>query len=392
MKPKNPFTIYDASAGSGKTYTLVKAYLKIVLQSSFNDSFKNILAITFTNKAVAEMKERILEMLTQFSSKEMLLNPNSMFSDLVQELSIEPVELQKKSKYVLDNILYNYAAFDVSTIDGFMHKIIRTFAYDLKMPLNFEVELDTDSLLQEAVDSLIEKAGSDTILTKVLVDFAIEKTDADKSWDIAFDFNKIAKLLVRENDIFFIDKLKDKSLADFSALKKQLKKDINLLESQIVDLAQNTLQLITNSGLQFNDFSGGYLPKHFNNLANKKLDISFTSSWQIKLLENESLYPKRVSPEIASIIDGIQADLIRAFTASQKLVFHFKFLKAFYKNTTPLSVLNAINKELEFIKEDQNKILISEFNTIINNEIKKQPTPFIYERLGEKFKHYFIDE
>ena len=117
------------------------------------------------------MKERIIETLIQFSAEDILEKPNSMFTLLSDELSMEPKTLQKKSKTILNSIIYNYAAFDVSTIDGFTHKIIRTFAHDLKLSLNFEVELDQNALLSEAVDSLIAKAGTDKKLTKILIDF-----------------------------------------------------------------------------------------------------------------------------------------------------------------------------------------------------------------------------
>ncbi|MFD2822609.1 UvrD-helicase domain-containing protein [Lacinutrix iliipiscaria] len=392
MQSQYPFTIYNASAGSGKTFTLVKEYLKILFQSNNQEQFKHILAITFTNKAVGEMKERIIETLTQFSSEEILKKPNSMFEAITEELQIESKALHHKSKKILNSIIYNYAAFDVSTIDGFTHKIIRTFAHDLKLPLNFEVELDQDSLLQEAVDSLIAKAGTNTELTKVLVDFAIEKVDDDKSWDIAYDFNKIAKLLVSENDLEPIEKLKDKSLEDFKTLKAQLKKDIQNIEVQIVETAQNVLTLIEECGLQFNDFTSSYLPKYFQKLTTRNFSANFDLNWQIALLNSESLYPKRVTSEIASTIDAIQSELMAAFNTTKDLIFKSRFLISFYKNVTPLSVLNAIYKELNGIKQEQNKMLISEFNTIISNEIKGQPTPFIYERLGEKFQHYFIDE
>ena len=112
------------------------------------------------------------------------------------------------------------------------------------MPLNFEVELDTDSSLNEAVDSLIDKTGTDKALTKVLVDFAIEKADDDKSWDISFDFNKIAKLLINENDIKFIDTLKDKSLNEFNEFKKNLREQVKLLEGTIIKKAQGVLTFI----------------------------------------------------------------------------------------------------------------------------------------------------
>ncbi|MGA1225788.1 MAG: UvrD-helicase domain-containing protein [Tamlana sp.] len=391
MQTTSPFLIYNASAGSGKTYTLVKAYLKILLASNNLFAFKNILAITFTNKAVAEMKNRIIETLKQFSDEAILENPNSMFNDIAEELKIEPENLQVKAKKLLDTIIHNYAAFDISTIDGFTHKLIRTFAHDLKLPLNFEVELDENTLLNEAVDSLIAKAGTDKELTNVLVDFAIEKADDDKSWDVSFDFNKIAKLLVNENDVPFIEKLKNKTLDDFKALKNQLKKDIITTENAIVEKAKHILTLIEEAGLQFDDFSGSYLPKHFQKLATKNFDVNFNAKWQ-EDIESKTLYPKRVTDDIASVVDQIQPEITIAFNDTKRTAFTLKFLNNFYKNITPLSVLNAISRELDMLKEEQNKMLISEFNAIISNEIKAQPTPFIYERLGEKFNHYFIDE
>lgn len=392
MENSPSFTIYNASAGSGKTYTLVKEYLKILFKSEKREPFKHILAITFTNKAVAEMKERIIDTLKQFSEKTILSQHNSMFIAICEELEMDALALHLKSKKLLEIILHNYAAFDVSTIDGFTHKLIRTFAHDLKLPLNFEVELDQETLLNEAVDSLISKAGIEKKLTKVLVDFAIEKADDDKSWDLSFDFNKIAKLLINENDIPFIETFKEKSIEDFNVLKLLLKEQITLSEKNIVLAANKALTFIQECGLEFNDFSSGYLPKHFKNLADKKYDLNFETKWQIDLIENNPLYPKRVSEDIILIIDNVQPQLISAFNETKLAVYHLKFLKAFYKNITPLSVLNAISHELHSLKSEQNKMLISEFNTIISNEIKNQPTPFIYERIGEKFNHYFIDE
>ncbi|UKM65424.1 UvrD-helicase domain-containing protein [Flavobacteriaceae bacterium GSB9] len=392
MPKEFPFTIYNASAGSGKTYTLVKEYLKILLASNSPFEFRRILAITFTNKAVAEMKERVVETLKTFSEEKILTTNNSMFETLCKELKTEPQVLHKKSGKLLNTILHNYAAFDISTIDGFTHKIIRTFAHDLKLPLNFEVELDQNALLIEAVDSLIARAGTNSDLTKVLVDFAIEKADDDKSWDVSLDFNNIAKLLVNENDRPFIETLQDKTLADFKALKTQLQKDIVDTESAIVNEAKKVLTLIEEAGLEFKDFKRSTLPNHF--VKAKKLDFNrlYDNKLEENISERKDIYNKTLNENLASTIDALLPNIEIAFKTLKKLVFHHKFLKSFYKNITPLSVLNAINKELITLKEVQNKMLISEFNSIINNEIKEQPTPFIYERIGEKFKHYFIDE
>lgn len=386
------FYIYNASAGSGKTFSLVKNYLKVLLQSKQHEPFKNILAITFTNKAVAEMKDRIIEALKEFSNPEIINGKNVLFQELCSELNTTPEILHQKAKALLYSILKNYAAFDVSTIDKFTQKIIRTFAFDLKLPLNFEVELDTESILNKAVDNLISRAGADDQLTKLLVEFAIEKTDDDKSWDVAYDFNKIAKLLVNENDIPYLETLKDKTLDDFTVLKKSLKNETKISENLIKQESQKVLTIIEEAGLQFDDFSSSYLPKYFFNLSQLNLNVNFGLSWQNKLIDGETLYPKRVLPEVADTIDSIQPELINAFNKTKEIIFHHKFLFNFYKNITPLSVLHLINQELNLIKEEENKLLISEFNSLISDEIKNQPVPFIYERIGEKFKHYFIDE
>jgi len=392
MYKDHSFSVYDASAGSGKTFTLVKEYLKIIFASNKKEQFKHILAITFTNKAVGEMKARILEMLKLFSNTAILETPNSMFKAICEELPISPEKLHNKSKKVLNSILHNYAAFDISTIDGFNHRLIRTFAHDLKLPLNFEVELDVNALLNEAVDSLIAKAGSDEILTKILIDFALEKADDDKSWDVSRDFNAIASLLINENDLKYVKTLEGKTLEDFKELKKQLIDKIKKGEQIVINTADNALQLIQNNGLEFSDFSRGTLPNHFKKARELNFFGLYSNQLESNINQGVKIYNKTLDTTKASIIDSILPQIEKYYLETKSSVYHLKFLKAFYKNITPLSVLNAINNELNTIKTDQNKMLISEFNSIISEEIKDQPTPFIYERMGEKFRHYFIDE
>ncbi|MDW5289541.1 UvrD-helicase domain-containing protein [Formosa sp. PL04] len=393
MEPSTTFSIYDASAGSGKTFTLVKAYLTILFKSKSHFQFKNILAITFTNKAVFEMKERIIKMLKEFSDEKVLVDGNDMFNVLCEELKMEPEALHSKSKMLLHTIIHNYAAFEISTIDGFTHRIIRTFAHDLKLPLNFEVDLDSETLLNKAVDRLIAKAGTDKEITDVLVQFAIEKADDDKSWNIALDLYKIAKLLIYENDIPYLEQLKDKSLSDFNTLKTQLKKDIKSSEIAIVEIALEFLELIKNNGIEFADFSGKYAPKYFEKLSQGDLNVSYNTAWQTKI-DSHPLYPARVKKEadLAATIDRLQPQISALFNQTKQIYFALKFRKTIYKNLTQLSVLNAINHELIALKHEENKMLISEFNSLISDQIAAQPTPFIYERLGEKFNHYFIDE
>ncbi len=385
----SPFKIYNASAGSGKTYTLAKEYLKIIL--SEKNAYRKILAITFTNKAVNEMKSRILNSLFDFSRFDETTETSPLFNDVSKELHISPSELRRRSATTLKEILHNYAFFDVSTIDKFTHRLIRTFAKDLKLPQNFEVVLDTDLLLEEAVAKLVNKAGSDTKLTRILIDFALEKTDDDKSWDIAIDLSKVGKLLFIETNAPHLKTLAGKEIDDFLRLQTEIKTKRTRIQSQMIASASAALELIDENGLEFSNFSSSYFPKFMQNIQEGGLDIDFKAGWK-QNFETLPLYPKSCRAETKALLDALQPNLVHLFNTIKDNYHGYQLLNNVYKNVVPLTVLNAIRQEVKTIEMDRNQLSISEFNTIISTEIKDQPAPFIYERLGEKYRHYFIDE
>ena len=394
----NSFTVYNASAGSGKTFTLVKEYLKTLFSSYSKDKYKNILAVTFTNKAVAEMKGRILENLKGFASPEILQldvseelkDQQQMFTVIAAELAMDTIQLHKKAIRIQEAILNNYAAFDVVTIDTFTHRIIRTFAYDLKLPQNFEVALDTEDVLQEAIANVLLKVGEDEKLTKLLIDFALQKADDDKSWDIALDLYRVSKLLLNENEVRHLALLKDKTLADFDVLKGIINEKLTLAQSELVALSKMIIQDFERAGIIESDLKSVF--GYFAKLAKEEFSVKYGLVWQTKLLEGGTVYPKRVDSVIAASIDEMQSRIAADFSKTKELFNEVSFLRNVQKSIVPLSVLNVVNKELQNIKEEQNILLISEFNKIISNEIKGQPAPFIYERIGERYQNYFIDE
>ena len=386
------FKIYDASAGSGKTFTLVKAYLSLLLASNSNFTYQNILAITFTNKAVGEMKKRIIEALKDFSDEKILDSKDDMFLGLCKDLEMSKEQIQKRSKSILNTILHNYASFNISTIDGFNHNLIRTFAHDLKLPVNFQVELDTKLLLQKAVDNVVSKAGINQNLTKTLIEFALEKTDDDKSWDISKDLYTVADLLTKENHLEHLKSLKDTTLEDFEAFKKESYSKLKASKKTIEDQAKTVLDLFKSNGLTAADFTRGTAFTHFEKALNLKQEASYKTKLEENLAQDKGLYKATTDLAKKDAIQQILPKLYEAFVTIKTNYYQYKFHKAIYKNITPLSLLNEINLALNLIKAEDNKMLISEFNTIISNEIKHQPTPYIYERIGEKFKHYFIDE
>lgn len=384
---KTAFTIYNASAGAGKTHTLVKEYLKILLgYSNKDDAYRNVLAITFTNKAVNEMKQRIVSCIYAFTLVEIPKKEYQLLQQIVQETTFTEAYIREKAKRILKNIIHNYAGFDISTIDKFTHKVIRSFAFDLNLPFQFEVSLDTEALLQEAVEALIAQAGIDEELTKLLVDFSISKADDDKSWDVTNELMEIGRLLLNENNKQELEAFENIEMQTFLSLKTWLHDQINQLKTETVALAQNALQLLETNGIDNKSFSGGYFPKHligivdgnYNN-ANKKYyeadDIKINKTAKDK----EAI--EQLIPELLSITKKI-------YPLFGKIYFY----EAFLKNLVPLSLLNSISNEIKRIQNEQQILSISQFNKIIYEELKNQPAPFIYERLGEKYRHFFIDE
>lgn len=383
---KPAFSIYDASAGSGKTYTLVKEYLKIILLSKKPDAYRNILAITFTNKAVHEMKSRVIDSLSEFANE----NPSEKIQKLMETIASETHlslnDIHSKAKSIIKNLIHNYAAFDISTIDKFTHKVIRAFAHDLKLPITFEVSLDTEALLTEAVDAIIALAGDDEEITKLLVDYTLEKTNDDKSWDVSREIMETGKLILNENNREELIHFQEKKIADFVLIKSKLIELCKELDDQCVGLASQAIDLLNENNINLISFSSGYFPNHLLSIKDGRFNPknkTYHEFDDIKINKNAS--DKSL---IENLIPQLLAMLNSIYTMNHKKSFY----EAFLKNITPLSLLNTLSNKLSEIQKEKNILSIAEFNKLINDQIQNQPAPFIYERLGEKYKHFFIDE
>jgi ATP-dependent exoDNAse (exonuclease V) beta subunit len=380
------FSIYDASAGSGKTYNLVKEYLKIILIAKTNDAYRNILAITFTNKAVHEMKSRIVGSLSEFTKEVPNEKANNLMIDLAKDTALTLPQIKLKSQQIIKHIIHNYAAFDISTIDKFTHKVIRAFALDLGLPMTFEVTLDTENLLIEAVDSIIAKAGEDAVLTKLLVDFTMEKTDNDKSWDISREILDTGKLILNENNRNEIEHFKGKKIEDFIEIKAKLLAEIKVLETENANIGNRIFEIFENNNIDEKSFSRGTFPNHVSFIITGDERVK-----RYKFIEIDDVKINKAAKDsvvIVVVLPEILALLSNAYLFNEKKDFY----NAFLKNITPLSLLNTVSAELRQIQTDQNILSIAEFNALIHNEIQNQPAPFIYERLGERYQHFFIDE
>ena len=310
MNPSS-FFVYNASAGSGKTFTLVKEYLKILLNSENPRLYQKVLAITFTNKAANEMKDRILQNLLVFADAR---QSNEMMHLLFHELKLEEKTGRERSKRILLSILNNYGAFSIRTIDSFVNQLIRSFSFELQLGSDFEVELDVETIMLETVNAVIAQIGPDEELTKLLVRYARNKTLNDKSWDISRDLTDISKLLLNENHVLEIARLRDKSIEDFSVLDKAVSRRKEARSEEIKELANRLLDEIAQKGLLHTDFQRSQVPNHLLKILADPLAVDLSEGSSImRNIAKGYYYGKKASDQVKMNIDALIGSIETTF-------------------------------------------------------------------------------
>jgi ATP-dependent exoDNAse (exonuclease V) beta subunit len=403
MEAKN-FTVYKSSAGSGKTYTIVKEYLKLALSSKSPKRFRQILAMTFTNKAANEMKERVLTGLRnlaldpadpQFEEKADL----QLFRSIQEELGIEEKDLRERADLALKNVLHNYADLSICTIDKFVHRVVRTFAKDLRIPMDFDIEIEEDNLLRKAIDQLISQVGRNEELTQLLVEFVEAKTEDEKSWDIKNDIYDFARNLSKEESQQHVKQLSKLSIDDFNSIKNELGKKVAIFEAQIINLGKEGFQLITNEGIDHSAFyqSRSGISQYFEKLSKGQMDVLSKPNKNVhKTVIDDKWYASFADEFTTQKIDNIKGRLAELFQEIQqyceKEQKHYQLYKVIFQGIYNMALLNEIDKIISRLKDENELLLISDLNKKIALIIVDQPAPFIYERLGERYRNYLLDE
>lgn len=393
------FTVYKSSAGSGKTFTLVKEYLNMVLKKP--SSFRNILAITFTNKAANELKERVLSYLRELSAdtnEQSFAVKKFMLPILIEETGLDQATVKERAGTTLSLILHNYSDFAIGTIDSFVHRIIKTFAYDLKLPLSFEVELDDEEHLNRAIDILISRIGIDEDLTNILINFTKLKTSEEVDWQIEKDLLKFSKTLISEDGREAIDKIKELSSADFREIAQKTLKFIKDFKNQITPITKSAVDLINSKNISDHSFYYGTkgISAYFKKLSRANNEDFNPNTYVKKTIDEDIWYSKKVDLAELDLIDSIKDELKNYYLQLEQILNQnlerFHLYQIIYKQIYAVAVLSEIGKILEEQKHLNNIIHISEFNKRVADIVFNEPVPFIYERLGERFKSFLIDE
>jgi len=386
-----PLVVYKSSAGSGKTTTLVKAYLKITLNNPL--LFRNVLAITFTNKAANEMKNRVLDWLRILSENEPL--NQSELIDLQKELAFPDTVLQERAKELLSLIIHNYDEFAISTIDSFVHRIIKTFATDIKLPQNFEVVIEEDEIIPEIIQDLYEKVGIDKDITNILVNFVIANFEDEKAHDPTNQIYSFIQKQIQEEGFFFIRKLQDVSLSDFQKIIKRLRHQYQALKKEISGLACEAIDLIRTSGIDpvsFYQGKRGIYNYFAKNCAFKNDKDIIPNSYSRKTVYEDNWYGSKCPADQKASIDAIKDKLTITFHETLRSSKRYMMYSLIYRKIYDVALIKEIRLLFDDYANRNQKVHISEFNKKISESIAGQPVPFIYERLGRRYRYFLIDE
>lgn len=390
MVEKN-FVVYKSSAGSGKTFTLVLQYLQLALRdkNQLHQNFKRILAITFTNKAAGEMKGRVIGAFYDLSQKK----ENEISKQLVIQLKISKEELFHRAQILFEEILHHYGDFAIGTIDSFTHRLVKAFAFDLKLPMNFEIETDTKSFYEKVIANLFSRVGEDAEVGKLLTEYVKDKAEEDESWDPENSLLKFADVLLKEHSEKFIETISRLSTDDLEAarnnliVKKKIYEDFLILESQKV------ISIIESKKIELKDFYYG-----------KNGAINFFYKCNELIVESETIHGKRLIDainnnywtKINSTIFEISSQLTAAAVTLrdyiEKNIKEYNACKVLVSQMHLLRLLKKIEEISSELKSEDGIVFISEFNNRIFKLIQNEPAPFIYERLGERYRNFLVDE
>lgn len=381
---EKPLLVLNASAGSGKTYNLVRNYIRLLLNKDDPKEISQILAMTFTNKASTEMKERIIEDLDKLAFCENLNDSNLV--ETAEMLKLTPENTQKKAKTALRKILHQYEDFGVMTIDKFNLKLIRAFAKDLNLPDNFEISTNDELILDQAIDVLLSQVDENK--NKKIYDLAFNfvkyNTEDEMSFDLKSSLKKVAKLLKQEKLFPLIELLQEQEFStdDYLSIRRKYDEEKSTIENLQTALRTQINQLDD----ILNDLAG---KTNTSKKIRKVIQLNFDD------LVSEDFTENQIS-NIEKSIEKTDSEFLRNYLSFIGLIqsnkAEYTKLILFKNQFNSMALLKELAIRMEQLRTDESIIRVSEFNQLISELIKKEDAPFIYERLGNRYQHYFLDE
>ena len=388
-------TVYRASAGAGKTHKLTGEYLTLLFTGP--GAFRRILAVTFTNKATDEMKTRIVDELYNLAS-----GRKSDYVELLKSTySLTEVQVRKQAAKILIDILHDYSAFNISTIDRFFQQTMRAFTREIGLQGGYGIEMDQELVLTTAIDNLLsdlEKPESKDLLGWLLR-FAEDKIESGGEWNLRKDIMALSREVFKESYKAFSEAV-GRDIEDKKALedyKNELYGIIRSVEATAKELGERGLAILNKYGLKVTDFKGG--SRSPLTLLDRLVqgEMKEPSATFIGLADNlDGCFTKTVSLGTRQIIgcafeDGLN-DCIKGIISLFGNLTAYNTAREIVRYYYTLGILTDVSRQIAAYREEKNVMLIADTTELLSKVIEGSDAPFIYEKTGTHVDHYMIDE
>lgn len=390
-----PLKILQASAGSGKTFSLTAHYLTLLF--SGDDKYREILAVTFTNKATEEMKSRILEVLVGLAkgdSSRKIEDYRKLI--LIAYPTLDGATLKQKADVVYRKILHDYSRFSVSTIDGFVQKVIRGFAFELGLNADYNLEMNYDKVKDDLVNKLDEALNDNKQLLQWIIDLAIERISDNKSWNYKSELYSLIGEIFSERFQVFETAVEDLGVENIDALFKQYitvtKEEIKNFESEIVQLATDGNDALNVLGVETEDLKGKSRSPLTKLIVVARGDFDKIESLFNLIDEPENWFQKNVNfPEAFEVINPILKSIKAHYLANLP---NYSLAIAFNKNLYYLRLMQEIAVLLKQYRAENENLLISDAQKLISGitEDAGDNPSFIWEKVGNRYRNFLFDE
>ena len=389
--------VYKASAGSGKTFTLTIEYIKKLINDP--KAYRHILAVTFTNKATTEMKERILSQLYGIWMQDK--DSDSYLHILRDVTGKSPEEIRHRAGEALHLMLHDYDHFRVETIDSFFQSVMRNLARELELSPNLNIELNNADVLSDAVDSMIEKLDANSQVLAWLLDYIYEQISNDKRWNVAGEVKGFGRNIFNESYIEQGEKLREK-LAKNPQLIKTYVKELKEMEEEAMEqmkgFYEKFMEELEANGLTTDDLSNKSrgISSYFNKLNNGEIGDDIRNKTVENHLEDPKKWAAKTSPSYNTVVDLAASTLIEVLQSAET----FRVKNNMIINSCRLSVqhlnklrlLTHIDQEVRTLNHEHNRFLLSDTNALLHNLMKEGDSSFIFEKIGSNIQHVMIDE
>lgn len=388
-------TVYRASAGAGKTHKLTGEYLTLLFTAP--GAFRRILAVTFTNKATDEMKSRIVDELYHLAS-----GRKSDYVDLLKSTySLTEDQVRRQASKILIDILHDYAAFNISTIDRFFQQTMRAFTREIGLQGGYGIEMDQELVLTTAIDNLLaglEKPESKDLLGWLLR-FAEDKIEGGGEWNLRKDIKALSREVFKESYKAFSKEV-GRDIEDKKALdtyKDELYGIIRSVEAAAKELGERGGVILAKYALKPSDFKGGSRsPLHlFEKLAQG--EMKEPSATFAGLADNvDACFTKTTPLGSRQIIgcafdDGLNA-CIKSILSLFGNLTAYNTAREIVRYYYTLGILTDVSRQIAAYREEKNVMLIADTTELLSKVIGGSDAPFIYEKTGTHVDHYMIDE